>query len=120
MMINLVKRGSVLNELYSRALTPHIHQIQLEHNNKQKMIDAPEPFDVLLGRKKAIQKRPGNKLIRHLIDQNCHSRYDQAPRRVKRAIANEIVLQGIKSKIGKLFQDDSFGIAEAPTSKGVE
>jgi hypothetical protein len=39
---------------------------------------------------------------------------------VKRAIANEIVLQGIKSKIGKLFQDDSFGIAEAPTSKGVE
>jgi hypothetical protein len=64
------------------------------------MIDAPEPFDVLLGRGKAIQKRPGNKLIRLLIDQNCH-RYDQAPRQVKRAIANEIV-QGIKSKNGKL------------------
>jgi hypothetical protein len=64
------------------------------------MIDAPEPFDVLLGRGKAIQKRPGNKLIRLLIDKNCH-RYNQAPRQQKRAIANEIV-QGIKSKIGKL------------------
>jgi hypothetical protein len=64
------------------------------------MIDAPEPFDVLLGRGKAIQKRPGNKLIRLLIDKNCY-RYNQAPRQVKRAIANEIV-QGIKSKIGKL------------------
>jgi hypothetical protein len=64
------------------------------------MIDAPEPFDVVLGRGKAIQKHTGNKLIRLLIDQNCH-RYDQAPRQVKRAIANEIV-QGIKSKSGKL------------------
>jgi hypothetical protein len=64
------------------------------------MIDAPEPFDVLLGRGKAIQKRPGNKLIRLLIDKNCH-RYNQAPRQQKRAIANEIV-QSIKSKNGKL------------------
>jgi hypothetical protein len=64
------------------------------------MIDAPEPFDVLLGRGKAIQKRPGNKLIRLLIDKNCY-RYNQAPRQVKRAITNEIV-EGIKSKIGKL------------------
>jgi hypothetical protein len=64
------------------------------------MIDAPEPFDVVLGRGKAIQRRPGNKLIRLLIDQNFH-RYNQAPRQQKKAIANEIV-QGIKSKIGKL------------------
>jgi hypothetical protein len=64
------------------------------------IIDAPEPFDVLLGRGKAIQKRPGNKLIRLLVDQNCH-RCNQAPRQEKRATANEIV-QGVKLKIGKL------------------
>jgi hypothetical protein len=67
---------------------------------RQKMIDAPEPFDVLLGRGKPIQKRLGNKLIRLLIDKNSH-RYDKAPRLEKRAIANEIV-QSIKSNNGKL------------------
>ena len=64
------------------------------------IVDAPEPFDVLFGRGKPTQKHPGNKLLRLLIDQNCH-RYNKAPRREKRAIANEIV-QGIKSNSGKL------------------
>jgi hypothetical protein len=87
---------------FERVLFPRAHTsaISIRNTTSQKMIDAPEPFDVLLGRGKAIQKRPGNKLIRLLIDQNCH-RYNQAPRQQKRAIANEIV-QGIKSKIGKL------------------
>jgi hypothetical protein len=64
------------------------------------VVDAPEPFDVLFGRGKPIQKHPGNKLLRLLIDQNCH-RYNKAPRLERRAIANEIV-QGIKSNHGKL------------------
>ena len=64
------------------------------------MIVSLEPFDVLLGRGKPIQKRLGNRLIRLLIDQNCN-RYNKAPRLEKRAIANEIV-QGIKSNNGKL------------------
>ena len=64
------------------------------------MVYAPAPFDVLFGRGKPTQKHPGNKLLRLLIDQNCH-RYNKAPRREKRAIANEIV-QGIKSNHGKL------------------
>jgi hypothetical protein len=61
---------------------------------------ALEPFDVLCGKGKPIQKHPGNKLLRLLIDKNCH-RYNKAPRLERRAIANEIV-QGIKSSIGKL------------------
>jgi hypothetical protein len=64
------------------------------------MMVALEPFDVLCGKGKPIQKHPGNTLLRLLIDQNCN-RYNKAPRREKRAIANEIV-QGIKSNIGKL------------------
>ena len=65
------------------------------------MMVALEPFfDVLCGKGKPIQKFPGNKLFRLLIDQNCH-RYNKACCREKRAIANEIV-QGIKSNIGKL------------------
>jgi hypothetical protein len=64
------------------------------------MIIAPEPFDVLCGKGKPIQKHPGNKLLRLLIDQNCH-RYNKAPRLERRAISNEIV-HGIKSNHGKL------------------
>jgi hypothetical protein len=70
-----------------------------QQQEETKMILAPEPFDVLFGRGKPIQKRPGNKLLRLLIDQNSQ-RYNRAPRLEKRAIANEIV-QGIKSNNGK-------------------
>jgi hypothetical protein len=84
------------------------HQPIMAHKERNKkkqsttktMIDAPDPFDVLFGRGKPIQKHPGNKLLRLLIDQNCH-RYNKAPRLERRAIANEIV-QGIKSNNGKL------------------
>jgi hypothetical protein len=84
--------GSVLEELFSRD-----HK---EKNKNKKMIVALEPFDVLCGKGKPIQKHPGNKLLRLLIDQNCH-RYNKAPRLERRAIANEIV-QGIKCNVGKL------------------
>jgi hypothetical protein len=72
-----------------------------ENSKKQMdMIDEPELFDVLCGRGKPIQKHPGNMLLHRLIDKNCHI-YHTAPRLKRRAIANEIV-QGLKSKIGKL------------------
>jgi hypothetical protein len=53
------------------------------------------------GGESQFKNAPGTScLIRLLVDQNCH-RCNQAPRKEKRATANKIV-QGVKSKIGKL------------------
>jgi hypothetical protein len=67
------------------------------NRNRLSRIERPEPFDVLCGRGKPIQKHPGNIIIHRIVDEQCE-RYHTAPRQRKRGIADEIVQAIKKSK----------------------
>jgi hypothetical protein len=72
--------------------------------------DTPKNSDVLLGRERVAQQHLGNFSFRYLIDE-YRARYEQANRKEKTALANEIV-GVVQSRKGRFLQNDEVGWVE--------
>lgn len=87
-----------------------LHYENLDPSNRPRTVFVPGHLDILLGRGRRCQEHIGNMRLRNLVE-DCKPEYDQASRKEKTLISQEIV-DNVKNNSHHFLKDENEGWVE--------